>query len=78
MEAIVRDRLTVFVGLSLMYRRSSTIRRGPDLSGLKASTPWRLGAVAGRAIADMCPNFVLSSGQTEMYPATTMSRRIGS
>ena len=27
-----------------------------------------------RAIADMCPNFVLSSGQTEMYPATTMSQ----
>ena len=27
-----------------------------------------------RAMADMCPNFVLSSGQTEMYPATTMSQ----
>src|SRR5258708_39683103 len=27
-----------------------------------------------RAIADLCPNFVLSSGQPEMYPATTMSR----
>ena len=27
-----------------------------------------------RAMADLCPNFVLSSGQTEMYPATTMSR----
>jgi long-chain acyl-CoA synthetase len=27
-----------------------------------------------RAIAELCPNFVLSSGQTEMYPATTMSQ----
>ena len=27
-----------------------------------------------RGIAELCPNFVLSSGQTEMYPATTMSQ----
>jgi long-chain acyl-CoA synthetase len=27
-----------------------------------------------RAIAEFCPNFTLASGQTEMYPATTLSR----
>jgi long-chain acyl-CoA synthetase len=27
-----------------------------------------------RGITEMCPNFVLTSGQTEMYPATTMSQ----
>ena len=79
MEAIVRDKLTVFVGLSLMYQAilDHPRRREYDLSGLKAciytmapmSRP-----LLERAIADMCPNFVLSSGQTEMYPATTMSQ----
>ena len=29
---------------------------------------------AGAHNQDLCPNFVLSSGQTEMYPATTMSQ----
>lgn len=79
MEAIVRDKLTVFVGLSLMYQAilDHPRRREYDLSGLKAciytmapmSRP-----LLERAISDMCPNFVLSSGQTEMYPATTMSQ----
>lgn len=79
MEAIVRDKLTVFVGLSLMYQAilDHPRRREYDLTGLKAciytmapmSRP-----LLERAMADMCPNFVLSSGQTEMYPATTMSQ----
>jgi long-chain acyl-CoA synthetase len=79
MEAIVRDRLTVFVGLSLMYQAilDHPRRREYDLSGLKACiyTMAPMGRpMLERAIADMCPNFVLSSGQTEMYPATTMSQ----
>ena len=79
MEAIVRDRLTVFVGLSLMYQAilDHPRRREFDLSGLKACiyTMAPMGRpLLERAIADMCPNFVLSSGQTEMYPATTMSQ----
>ena len=79
MEAIVRDKLTVFVGLSLMYQAilDHPRRKEFDLSGLKAciytmapmSRP-----LLERAIAELCPNFVLSSGQTEMYPATTMSQ----
>ncbi len=79
MEAIVRDRLTVFVGLSLMYQAilDHPRRREYDLSGLKAClyTMAPMGRpLLERAIADMCPNFMLSSGQTEMYPATTMSQ----
>jgi long-chain acyl-CoA synthetase len=79
MEAIVRDKLTVFVGLSLMYQAilDHPRRREYDLSGLKACiyTMAPMGRpLLERAIKDMCPNFVLSSGQTEMYPATTMSQ----
>jgi len=79
MEAIVRDKLTVFVGLSLMYQAilDHPRRREFDLSGLKACiyTMAPMGRpLLERAMADMCPNFVLSSGQTEMYPATTMSQ----
>jgi long-chain acyl-CoA synthetase len=79
MEAIVRDKLTVFPGLPLMYQAilDHPRRRDYDLSGLRCciytmapmSRP-----LLERAMADLCPNFVLSSGQTEMYPATTMSR----
>jgi long-chain acyl-CoA synthetase len=79
MEAIVRDRLTVFVGLSLMYQAilDHPRRKEYDLSGLRCCiyTMAPMGRpLLERAIADLCPNFVLSSGQTEMYPATTMSR----
>ncbi|MGJ4888549.1 AMP-binding protein [Bradyrhizobium sp. HKCCYLRH3099] len=79
MEAIVRDRLTVFVGLPLMYQAilDHPRREEFDLSHLRTclytmapmSRP-----LLERAIKDLCPNFVLTSGQTEMYPATTMSR----
>jgi long-chain acyl-CoA synthetase len=79
MEAIVRDKLTVFVGLSLMYQAilDHPRRKEYDLSGLKTCiyTMAPMGRpLLERAIADMCPNFVLTSGQTEMYPATTMSQ----
>ncbi|MGJ4993291.1 AMP-binding protein [Bradyrhizobium sp. HKCCYLS3077] len=79
MEAIVRDRLTVFVGLPLMYQAilDHPRRKEFDLSHLRTclytmapmSRP-----LLERAIKELCPNFVLTSGQTEMYPATTMSR----
>jgi long-chain acyl-CoA synthetase len=79
MEAIVRDKLTVFVGLSLMYQAilDHPRRRDYDLSGLRCCiyTMAPMGRpLLERAMGDICPNFVLSSGQTEMYPATTMSR----
>ena len=65
MEAIVRDKLTVFVGLSLMYQAilDHPRRREFDLSGLRTCiyTMAPMGRpLLERAIADMCPNFVLS------------------
>ena len=66
MEAIVRDKLTVFVGLSLMYQAilDHPRRREFDLSGLRTCiyTMAPMGRpLLERAIADMCPNFVLSA-----------------
>ncbi|MGO9357192.1 MAG: AMP-binding protein [Xanthobacteraceae bacterium] len=79
MQAIARDRLTVFVGLSMMYQAilDHPRRKEFDLSSLRTCmyTMAPMGRpLLERAIAELCPNFVLSSGQTEMYPATTMSR----
>jgi long-chain acyl-CoA synthetase len=79
MDAIVRDKLTVFVGLPLMYQAilDHPRRKEFDLSGLRCCiyTMAPMGRpLLERALKDLCPNFVLSSGQTEMYPATTMSR----
>ncbi|WP_315781326.1 MULTISPECIES: AMP-binding protein [unclassified Bradyrhizobium] len=79
MEAIVRDRLTVFVGLPLMYQAilDHPRRKEFDLSHLRTClyTMAPMGRpLLERAIKELCPNFVLTSGQTEMYPATTMSR----
>jgi long-chain acyl-CoA synthetase len=79
MEAIVRDKLTVFVGLASMYQTilDHPRRREFDLTGLRTCvytmTPMSR-PLLERAIMELCPNFVLSSGQTEMYPATTMSQ----
>ncbi|WP_315837837.1 AMP-binding protein [Bradyrhizobium prioriisuperbiae] len=79
MEAIARDKLTVFVGLSLMYQAilDHPRRKEFDLTSLRACiyTMAPMGRpLLERAIAELCPNFVLTSGQTEMYPATTMSQ----
>ena len=79
METIVRDKLTVFIGLPLMYQAilDHPRRSEYDLSGLKTCiyTMAPMGRpLLVRAIADMCPNFVLASGQTEMFPVTTMSQ----
>lgn len=79
MEAIERDRLTVFVGLSLMYQAilDHPRRKEFDLSSIRTCiyTMAPMGRpLLERAIAELCPNFVLTSGQTEMYPATTMSQ----
>ncbi len=79
LEAIARDRLTVFLGLPLMYQAilDHPRRRELDLTSLRmciyAMAPMPR-PLLERAIAELCPSFVLSSGQTEMYPATTMSQ----
>ncbi|MGH6680622.1 MAG: AMP-binding protein, partial [Bradyrhizobium sp.] len=79
MEAIERDKLTVFPGLPAMYQAilDHPRRKDFDLSTLRCClyTMAPMGRpLLERAIRELCPNFALSSGQTEMYPATTMSR----
>ncbi|ABD88744.1 AMP-binding protein [Rhodopseudomonas palustris] len=79
MEAIQRDKLTVFVGLSLMYQAilDHPRRNDYDLSSLRMCiyTMAPMGRpLLERGIRELCPNFALTSGQTEMYPATTMSQ----
>ena len=79
MEAIQRDKLSIFIGLPLMYQAilDHPRRKEFDLSTLRtciytmAPMPRPL---LERCIAELCPNFMQPSGQTEMYPATTMSQ----
>jgi long-chain acyl-CoA synthetase len=79
MEAIQHDKLSIFIGLPLMYQAilDHPRRKEFDLSTLRtciytmAPMPRPL---LERCIAELCPNFMQPSGQTEMYPATTMSQ----
>jgi long-chain acyl-CoA synthetase len=79
MEAVQRDKLTVFIGLPAMYQAilDHPRRKEFDLTSLRtcvytmAPMPRPL---LERCIAELCPTFVQPSGQTEMYPATTMSQ----
>jgi long-chain acyl-CoA synthetase len=79
LETIERERLTVFIGLPLMYQAMLDHPRRPDfdLSSLRLSM-YAMAPMGRplleRAVAEFCPRFTLSSGQTEMYPGTTMSR----
>jgi long-chain acyl-CoA synthetase len=76
---IDRDELTMMVGLPAMYMALLDLlnRKTYDLSRLRlciyamAPMPQPL---LERCIAELCPNFTLSSGQTEMYPSTSASR----
>ncbi len=79
MQAIDRDRLTVTVLLPMMYAAIlDHPRRGEyDLSSLRLCV-WGMAPIAAdllkRLVNELCPNFVLGSGQTEMFPSTTSSR----
>jgi long-chain acyl-CoA synthetase len=75
LAAIARDRITWVFALPLMY---STILDHPgrathDLSSLRyclyAMAPMAE-PLLRRLIAELCPNFALASGQTEIYPCT--------
>jgi long-chain acyl-CoA synthetase len=79
MTAIQRDRLTVFIGLPLMYQviLDHPRRNEFDLSTLRACIYTMAPMprpLLERAISEFCPVFMQPSGQTEMYPATTMSQ----
>jgi long-chain acyl-CoA synthetase len=79
MEAIQRDRLSVFIGLPAMYQviLDHPRRKEFDLSSLRACIYTMAPMpkpLLERCIAELCPTFMQPSGQTEMYPATTMSQ----
>ena len=79
MEAIQRDDLTIFVGLPLMYQAIlDHPRRGEfDLSKIRFCiyTMAPMGRpLLERAMKEFNAGFSLTSGQTEMYPATTLSQ----
>ncbi len=79
MQTIARDRLTVTVMLPMMYAAilNHPRRREYDLSSLRLCA-WGMAPIAKelltRLVQELCPNFVLGSGQTEMFPSTTSSR----
>jgi long-chain acyl-CoA synthetase len=76
---IARDELTMMVGLPAMYMAllDHPARKAHDLSRLRlciyAMAPMSR-PLLERCVAELCPNFMLSSGQTEMYPSTTAAR----
>ncbi len=78
-QAIARERITYMVGLPLMYAAvlHHPSRAEHDLSSLRlciyAMAPMPKPLLI-RLIDELCPNFALCTGQTEMYPMTAMFR----
>lgn len=79
LEAIEDEKVSFFVGLPMMYAAvmDQPERMTTDLSSLRyciyAMAPMP-GPLLRRLLSEFCPTFVLSSGQTEMYPSTAMLR----
>ncbi|MGJ7611877.1 MULTISPECIES: class I adenylate-forming enzyme family protein [unclassified Variovorax] len=75
--AIERHRITVMVGLPMMYGAllAHPQRVSRDLSSLRlcvyAMAPMSRTLLL-RLLEEFCPNFALVSGQTEMYPGATL------
>jgi len=79
LTTIAEKKVTFFVGLPMMYAAmmEHPLRAGLDLSSLRyciyAMAPMP-GPLLRQLLDELCPTFVLSSGQTEMYPSTMMLR----
>ncbi|RCX09693.1 AMP-binding protein [Extensimonas vulgaris] len=79
LDAIENERVTFLIGLPLMHQAilDHPSRPGRDLSSLRmcvyamAPMPETL---LRRLIAEICPNYALGTGQTEMYPLTMAFR----
>jgi long-chain acyl-CoA synthetase len=75
LEALARERVTVMFGLPMMFGAllSHPARPQNDLSSLRlcmyAMAPMPK-PLLERLIAEVCPNFALGSGQTEIFPMT--------
>jgi long-chain acyl-CoA synthetase len=76
---IEHHRVSVTIGMPMMYAAAldHPDRKKRDLTCLRlciyvmAAMPWTL---LVRLIDEFCPNFALTTGQTEMYPMTMMFR----
>ncbi|WP_313802399.1 class I adenylate-forming enzyme family protein [Sphingobium sp.] len=79
LEAIEKHKVTFLVGLPMMFQAmlDHPRRRSTDLSSLRvcnyAMAPMAK-TVLERLIAEFCPTFLLTSGQTEAYPHTVIFR----
>ncbi len=79
LAAIARHRITLLVGLPMMYREllDHPQRGASDLLSLRfciyAMAPMSKPLLL-RLLAELCPRFALCSGQTEMYTAATIFR----
>lgn len=79
LTTVDRQKVTFFVGLPMMYgaMMDHPARQSLDMSSLRyciyAMAPMP-GPLLKRLLQEFCPTFVLSSGQTEMYPSTMMLR----
>lgn len=79
MATIAREKVTWVFALPMMYRAllDHPERANYDLSSLRyclyAMAPMDEPTLR-RAVAELCPNFALGTGQTEMYPATMLFR----
>jgi long-chain acyl-CoA synthetase len=79
MRSIEKNRMTVTILLPMMYAAilDHPRRAEHDLSSLRLCI-WGMAPMpkdlTTRLVRELCPNFILGSGQTEMYPSTTMSR----
>ncbi len=75
LDALARERVTVMFGLPLMYGAllNHPERAQRDLSALRlcvyAMAPMAQ-PLLRRLIGELCPNFALGSGQTEIFPMT--------
>lgn len=79
LKAIDQHKVSFFVGLPMMYAAmmDHPVRSEVDVTSLRyciyAMAPMP-GPLLRRLLTEFCPTFVLSSGQTEMYPSTMMLR----
>ena len=79
LQAIEEEKLTVVAALPMMYQAMLAHPDWPDRStaslrvALHTMAPMPEGLMR-RLVDEFCPEFVQTSGQTEMYPATTISR----
>lgn len=78
-RSLDRERVSITILLPMMYAALLNHPRRPEynLRSLRLCV-WGMAPMprdlTERLVAELCPNFILGSGQTEMYPSTTMSR----